>query len=177
MEDPGVDRYHLIIQRKYTLYLSQLLVPTHSCRVFIDPRNLCGSSRLGTLSYPLTLFLRSSSQNRSFSRIPFGCRGRCGGVLMMGSLPSSSAVSPQMEPERGFWFSKPLQQYRSKCPLSTLDLFPPPPVPVAVPVPPMLDPKAIPDLPAAPDLPPTPRPIMYTIKGNSSSPSPSPSLK
>jgi len=50
------------------------------------------------VSYLLTLFLRSSSQNRSFSRIPFGCRERCGGVLMMGSLPSSSAVSPQRTP-------------------------------------------------------------------------------
>jgi len=41
------------------------------------------------------LFLCSSSQNCSFSRIPFGCRERCGGVLMMGCLPSSSALSPQ----------------------------------------------------------------------------------
>jgi len=46
-------------------------------RDYIDPRNLCGSSRPGTLSYPLTLFLRSSSQNCSSSRIPFGCRERC----------------------------------------------------------------------------------------------------
>jgi len=47
-------------------------------REFVDPRNLCGSSRLGTLSFPLTLFLRSSSQNRSSSLIPFGCRERSG---------------------------------------------------------------------------------------------------
>jgi len=52
-------------------YLSFL---TLSCRGFIDPCNLCGSSRPGTPSCPLTLFLHSSScKHCSFSRIPFGC--------------------------------------------------------------------------------------------------------
>jgi len=46
-------------------------------------------------SHPLTLFLPSSSQNFSFSQIVSGCRGRYGGMLMMGSLPSSCVVSPQ----------------------------------------------------------------------------------
>jgi len=34
----------------------------------------------------------------SISSIPFGCRERWGGVLMLGSLPSSSFVSPQWPP-------------------------------------------------------------------------------
>jgi len=45
---------------------------------FVDPRNLCGSSRLGTLSFPVILFQRSPSQNRSSCRIPIGCLERCG---------------------------------------------------------------------------------------------------
>ena len=66
----------------------------HSCRAFIDPRNLCGSSRPGK---PIT----SLSQNCSFPRIPIGCRERCSGVLMMDSLPSSSVVSPHRD--RASW--------------------------------------------------------------------------
>jgi len=107
--DLGVDRHHLIIRNTHSIFLtswSHALLPsfhrstqfvwflTNSCQAFIDPRNLCGSSWPGTHSYPLTLFLCSSSQNRSFSRIPSGCHGRCGGVLMMGFLPFSSTDSP-----------------------------------------------------------------------------------
>jgi hypothetical protein len=36
-----ISSYH---PTQYTLYLSQLFIPTHSCRVFIDPCNLCSSS-------------------------------------------------------------------------------------------------------------------------------------
>jgi len=46
----------------------------------------------------LTRFLRFSNQNRSVSWIPCGCRERCSRVLMVGSLPSSSIVSPQWPP-------------------------------------------------------------------------------
>jgi len=67
------------------------------CQAFIDPHNLCGSSWPGIPSYPVTLFLRSLSQNHSFSLIPFGCPARCSGVLMMGCLPSSSTVSPHRD--------------------------------------------------------------------------------
>jgi len=82
--DPRVDRHHLIKQRTtHCIFLSSwshALLPSfhrstqfvwflkHSCRAFIDPRNLCGSSPPGSLSHPLNLFLCSSSQNRSFSR-------------------------------------------------------------------------------------------------------------
>jgi hypothetical protein len=108
--DSGVDR-HLIIRNTHSIFSSSwshALLPsfrrstqfvsilTHSCEAFIDPCNLCGSSWPGILSY-LTLFLRSSSQNRSFSRIPFGYHARCGGVFMMGCLPSSSTVSPHRD--------------------------------------------------------------------------------
>jgi len=87
--DPGVDRHHLIIWNTQSIilsYWSQACLPsfhismqfvrflTLSCRTFIDPRNLCGCLWPGTPSYPLTLFLHSSSQNRSFSPIAFRCR-------------------------------------------------------------------------------------------------------
>jgi len=52
------------------------------------------------VSYFLTWFLQSSNQKCSFSWILFGCRERCGGVLMVGSLPSTSIISPQ-QPPRG----------------------------------------------------------------------------
>ena len=71
------------------------MVPTHSRWVSMDPLNLCGTSRAGPQLYPLILLPRSSSQNRSVSRIPFGCRERCSRVLMLSSITSSSAVSPQ----------------------------------------------------------------------------------
>jgi hypothetical protein len=109
--DTGADRHHLIIQRNtHSIFpsswshalLSSIHRSTqfvwfvmHSCAAFIDPPKLCAFLHLGSLSHPLTLFLPSSSQHRSVSWIPFGCRERWGGLLMMGSLPSSSAVSPQ----------------------------------------------------------------------------------
>jgi len=53
--DPGVDRLHL----------------TRSFRNFVDPHNRVDPHGR-VVSYLLTLFLRSSNQNRSFSRIPIG---------------------------------------------------------------------------------------------------------
>jgi len=110
--DPGVDRYHRIIRNTHSFFPSSwshaplpsfhrstqfVWFLTHSSQAFIDPCNLCGSSWPGIPSYPLTLFLRSSSQNGSFSGILFGYYARCGGVLMMGCLPSSSTVSPHRD--------------------------------------------------------------------------------
>jgi len=69
---------------------------TSSFHDFVDPRN-CVDPRSRVVSYLLTLILHSSSQNRSVSRIPFGCHARCGGMLMMGCLPSSSTVSPHCD--------------------------------------------------------------------------------
>jgi len=95
LRDPGEDRRHVILLSYNEIH--NLTFPTFDLtRDFVDPH-----SRV--VSHLLTLFLRSSSQNRSFSRIPFGCRERCGGVLMMGSLPSSSAISPHRpEPKVGW---------------------------------------------------------------------------
>jgi len=85
LRDAGVDRHHLILLSYNEIH--NLSFPTfdltRSFRDFVDPHGR-------VVSHPLTLFRRSSSQNRSFSRILFGCRERSGGVLMMGSLPSSS---------------------------------------------------------------------------------------
>jgi len=92
--DPGVDRHHLIIRNTHAFFPCSW---SHPCWAFIDPHNLCGSSWPGIPSYPLTLFLHSSSQNRSFSWILFGCYARCSGVLMMGCLPSSSTILPQRD--------------------------------------------------------------------------------
>jgi hypothetical protein len=69
--------------------------------------------------------------------------------------------------------SKPLQTV-PRCQLNTLNPLPPPD-PVVVPLPPVLNPQARPDPPPALDILPMPRPIMHTIKGNSSSHWPSPS--
>ena len=56
--DCRADNAHLIIYRKYTLYLSQCLVATP---VFIKPHNLCGSSWPGgiTSSHPLATLLEA----------------------------------------------------------------------------------------------------------------------
>lgn len=50
----------------------------HSCRAIIDLLNQCGSSPPGSPLYALTPLVSSSSQNHSFSRIPFGCYESCG---------------------------------------------------------------------------------------------------
>ena len=63
---------------------------TRSFWDFIDPRNLCGSSRPGTLSFPLTLFLHFPSQNRSSSRIPFGCLETYGARVGISLLHTST---------------------------------------------------------------------------------------
>ena len=109
LEDPGVDRHHLIIPNTHSIFprpWCRELWPsfhrstqfvwflTHFCQAFIDPRNMCGSSWPGVSSYPFTFFLRCSRQNRSVSQIPFGCHVRCGRVLMIGCLSSSSSISP-----------------------------------------------------------------------------------
>jgi len=112
LADPGVDRHHLIIWNTHSVFpssWSHALLPSfpgptryvwflmHSSQAFIDPLHLCGSSWLGIPSYPLTLLLHSSSKNRSFSWILFGCHARCRGVLMMGYYSASSTISPHRD--------------------------------------------------------------------------------
>jgi len=63
----------------------------------VDTRNRV-DPQCQVVSYVLTQFLRCSSQNRSFSWILFQYRKRCGGVLMVSCLPSSSLGSPQRPP-------------------------------------------------------------------------------
>jgi len=106
---PQVNRHHLIIRNKHSIFPSSwshalLLnfygstrfgwILVHSCQAFTDPHIVCCSSWPGIPSNTLTLFLHSLSQTRSLSRIPFGCHARCGGVLMISCLPSSSTISP-----------------------------------------------------------------------------------
>jgi hypothetical protein len=86
--DPGVDRHHLIsISSYHTMKIHTLSFPTfrltRSVRDFLGPRNRVDPQRR-VVSYLLTRFLRSSNQNRCFLSIPFGCRERCGGMLMVG---------------------------------------------------------------------------------------------
>ena len=109
--DPGVDissdliSSHLIIQRlKHSIvpiFWSHLLFS----RLHVDPRN-CVDTHSRVVSYLLTLFLPSLSQNFAFSLIPFGKLQEVRRSVTIASLPSSSAVPPQMEPKRGFWFGK-----------------------------------------------------------------------
>ena len=70
---------------------------THSVRDFMEPHN-CMDNQCWVVLYLLTRSLCSLNQNCFFSGIQIGCRERCSGVLMVGSLPSSSIVSPQRPP-------------------------------------------------------------------------------
>jgi len=112
LADPGVDRHHRIIRNRHSFFPSSwshtplpsfhrstqfVWLLTHSYQAFIEPLNLCGSSQPGIPSYPLNVSLRLSSQNGSFLRIVIGCYARCGGVLMMSWLTSSSTVSPHRD--------------------------------------------------------------------------------
>jgi len=81
---------HLIIQWTCTVSFPTVNL-THSVRDVVDHQQR-------VLLYLLTWCLHSSNQNSSFSWIPFGCRERCRGVSMVGSLPSSCIVSPQWPP-------------------------------------------------------------------------------
>ena len=102
LADPRVDRHHLIsISSYHTTKIHTLCFPTFgltcSVRDFMDPPK-CLDPQCRVVSNLLTRFLCCLSQNRSFSAILFGCCVRCGGVLMVGSLPSSSIISPQWHP-------------------------------------------------------------------------------
>jgi len=96
---------HLIIQgithSIFFIFWSHSLFPRES----VDPDN-CVDPHSRVVSYLVTTFLCATSQNSSFSRIHLECCERCGGLLMLNCLPSRSAVSPQMEPKRGFRFWK-----------------------------------------------------------------------
>jgi hypothetical protein len=92
--DSAVDRHHLIsISSCHTMIIYTLSLPTfglpHSVPDVVCPHN-CVHSQCRVLSYLLTQFLCSVNQNCSFSWSPYGCWERCGGVLTVGSLPSSS---------------------------------------------------------------------------------------
>jgi hypothetical protein len=77
--DPGVDRHHLIKCNTHTILPNScspafwpsfvdprnLCRSSRSCQPFIDPRNIYGSSCPGINLYPLTHFLYSSSMNCS----------------------------------------------------------------------------------------------------------------
>jgi len=95
-KDPGVDRHHLIfISSRGTKKIHTLSFPTFgqtcSFQDFVHPDGR-------VVSYLLSFFLCSLRYNLSPSRILFGCRERCGRMLIVVSLPSSSVISPQWPP-------------------------------------------------------------------------------
>jgi hypothetical protein len=51
------------------------------------------------------------------------CRERFSRVLMMSSLPSSSAVSLQMEPKRVVWFGKLSTEWWERPPLANMGKY------------------------------------------------------
>jgi len=107
--DSGVDRHHLIFISSYnTMKVHTLSFQTFdlTCcfRNFADPCN-CVDPQCQVVSYLLTPVLHSSRQNHSFTWIPFGCQDGCNRVLMVGSLSSSSVVSPQMPTSGASWSS------------------------------------------------------------------------
>jgi hypothetical protein len=96
LEDPSVDRHHLIIQNTHRTFPSfwshaHLLSFMHEC-------NLGGSSWPGIILNPLTLILRSLRQNCTLSRIPFRYHATCGGVLIMVCLPSPARCDSVRKP-------------------------------------------------------------------------------
>jgi hypothetical protein len=112
LESLGVDRHHINIRNTHCIFPSSgsnallrsfgtamqfVWILTHSCQVFIDPRDLCGSSRLGIPVYALPLCLCFSRRNRFFPELCFGCLERCGRVLMMGCQPWSSSHHTMIE--------------------------------------------------------------------------------
>jgi hypothetical protein len=100
--------------------------PTHPCRAFIDPHNLCGFLRTlgkpfiypyklcgslwpGITSYRVALFLHYSIQNGTFPRMLVRCYSWCGGVIILMCQHSGSHSSPHSD--RGWcilrlWLSK-----------------------------------------------------------------------
>jgi len=102
--NPGVDWHHLIFIASYhTTKIHtpsfETLAVTCSFRDYVDPHR-------HVVSYLPTFFLLFSSYNRSFSRILFGCCERCGGMLIVASLPSSSVISLQRSSRS--WSLEPL---------------------------------------------------------------------
>jgi len=100
--NPGVDRHYLLlISCCHTMKIHTLSFPTfgltRSFRDFMDPCNCMDPHGRVVLKF-LTISLRCSSQTSFFSWIPFGCCERCSRVLIVGSLPFSSIVSPQRPP-------------------------------------------------------------------------------
>jgi len=101
--DPGVDRHHLLSISSYHIIKTHTLCfPTfglnRSAGDFVDTRNCVDPPRRVVSCLP-TRFLGSLSQHRSFSWIRFGFRKTSGAELMVGSVPSSSIVSPQRLPK------------------------------------------------------------------------------
>jgi len=93
LESCVLDRHHLIVQWNTHQTLPAVFL-SHSFQDFQDWCNLCGSSWLCTRSHPLILCRYTSMQNRSLLPIPCRHCKRCGYLLALDSLPSSSAISP-----------------------------------------------------------------------------------
>ena len=94
--DPRVDKHHLIsISSYHTMKIQTLSFPTFglTCSVqdSMEPCS-CMDPQRQVVSYLPTRFLPCFKQNRTFLRLPFGCHERSSGLLIAGSLPSSSIV-------------------------------------------------------------------------------------
>jgi hypothetical protein len=102
LPDSGVHRHHLICISSYHIINIHTLSfwtidPTHSLQNLVDPHNRM-DPQCWVASYLLTLCVHTLRQNSSVSWIAFVCCKRCGGVLIVGSLPPSSIISPQLPP-------------------------------------------------------------------------------
>ena len=102
--DPRVDRVpsHPIYSHHTTnqiLYRSQILIS-------IGPSEISWILTAGLYDIFSTSSYGPRGSTTHFHRFRLECQERCGRVLTMGSFPSSSAASPQMEPKLGFWFGK-----------------------------------------------------------------------
>jgi len=91
--DPGVDRHHRIIRNTHFFFPSSWshapLPSFHGSTQFVW-FIMAGYPFISSHPLPTLLELEPLFPTNS----PFGYHARCGGVLMMGCLPSSSTVSP-----------------------------------------------------------------------------------
>jgi len=97
---------------------SHLLFP----RLCVDIPN-CVHPHSQVVSYLLTLCLYTSSQNSSFTQIPFRKSQEVLRILTIGSVPSRSAISPGMEPKHGYPFRKLSKEWWERPLLANMGIY------------------------------------------------------
>jgi len=96
-EGPGVDNYHFsshIIMSYNTLYTPLLDLVISLIPSSFRDAHICVNTHGWEVLFLLGLFLYSSNNTYSISSIAIGCHEQCSQVMVICSLPSTSAISP-----------------------------------------------------------------------------------